>query len=41
MIKIHPHAKERMFERGVEEREVIDTVLKGEYFPVKFSRNRQ
>ncbi len=39
MIKIHPHAKERMFERGVEEREVIDTVLKGEYFPVKFSRN--
>ena len=39
MIKIHPHAKEHMLERGVEEKEVMDTVLKGESFPVKFDRN--
>ena len=39
MIKIHPHAKERMIERGVNEREVIETVTNGELFPVKLGRN--
>ena len=39
MIKIHPHAKERMTERGINEKEVIETVENGELFPVKFGRN--
>lgn len=39
MIKIHPHAKERMLERGVKEKEVIETVTKGEPFLAKFGRN--
>lgn len=38
MIYIHTHAKERIAERGVTEEEVIDTVLKGETFAVKFNR---
>jgi hypothetical protein len=39
MIKIHPHAKERMTDRGVNEKEVIETLGNGESFPVKFGRN--
>jgi len=37
-IKIHPHAKERMEERGATEEEIIKTVEEGENFPVKFGR---
>ena len=36
MIKIHPHAKERMLERGVKEEEVV---TRGEPFLAKFNRN--
>ena len=39
MIKIHAHAKERMAERGINEKEVIETLENGESFPVKFGRN--
>ncbi|MDN3515910.1 MAG: DUF4258 domain-containing protein [Candidatus Brocadia sp.] len=38
MVKLHPHAKERMAERGATEDEVIATVERGETFPVKFGR---
>jgi len=37
-IKIHPHAKERIQERGTTEKEVIKTVEEGEQFPAKFGR---
>jgi hypothetical protein len=37
-IKIHPHAKERMHERGASEDEAIRTIEKGEKFPAKFGR---
>ena len=37
-VDIHPHAKMRMSERGVEEGEIIDTVEKGEQFPAKYGR---
>ena len=37
-IKIHPHVKERMEERGATEEEIIKTVEEGENFPVKFGR---
>jgi hypothetical protein len=37
-ITIHPHAKERMQERGATEKEVIKTVEQGEKFPVKFGK---
>ena len=37
-IKIHPHAKERMQNRGTSENEVIKTVEQGEEFPAKFGR---
>lgn len=37
-IQLHPHAKERMTERGVSEKEVIKTVEEGELFPAKFGR---
>ena len=37
-VRIHPHARERMEERGATEEEVIETVRKGERFPVKFGR---
>jgi hypothetical protein len=37
-INIHPHAKERMQERGVTKEEVVETILKGESFTVKFNR---
>lgn len=37
-IKIHPHAKARMQERGATEEEVIRTVETGENFPAKFGR---
>jgi hypothetical protein len=34
-IMIHPHAKERMEERGATENEVRTTIIKGEKFPAK------
>jgi hypothetical protein len=37
-IQIHPHATERMKERGATEKEIIKTVEKGERFPAKFGR---
>lgn len=38
MVKLHIHAKERLFERGATETEVITTVEKGESFPAKYDR---
>jgi hypothetical protein len=38
-IRIHPHAQERMIERGTNEEEVISTVERGERFPAKFERS--
>lgn len=38
MIKIHPHAKTRLKERGASEEEVVATVEEGETFKAKFGR---
>lgn len=37
-VKFHPHARERMKERGATENEVKATVEHGERFPAKFGR---
>ncbi len=37
-ISFHPHALERMKERGATEEEVRATVSQGEHFPAKFGR---
>lgn len=37
-VSLHPHAKERLAERGASETEVIATVTGGEQFPAKFGR---
>jgi hypothetical protein len=37
-VRIHPHAHQRMHERGATEEEVTATVEQGELFPVKFAR---
>ncbi len=37
-IRLHPHAIERLRERGTTEEEVIATVREGEQFPAKFGR---
>jgi hypothetical protein len=37
-ISIHPHARERMTERGASEAEVLATIQGGERFPAKFGR---
>lgn len=37
-VRLHPHAQERMEERGATEAEVITTVEAGESFPAKFGR---
>ena len=37
-VRFHPHAVERMRERGVTEEEVRATVERGEPFPAKFGR---
>ena len=37
-VALHPHAKERLIERGATEAEVIATVTEGEQFPAKFGR---
>lgn len=38
MVKLHPHAQERLLERGASETEVIATVEGGESFPAKYGR---
>lgn len=38
-IRFHPHAVERMVERGATEAEVMSTIEKGEWFPAKFGRD--
>jgi hypothetical protein len=37
-IVIHPHAQDRMRERGAGDAEVISTIEVGERFPAKFGR---
>jgi len=37
-IRLHPHALERLVERGATEDEVINTVAGGERFPAKYGR---
>ena len=37
-VRIHPHAKKRMAERGASNAEAIETVAEGEKFPAKFGR---
>lgn len=37
-IQIHPHAIDRMQERGATEDEILKTVEGGERFPAKFGR---
>ena len=37
-VRLHPHARERLDERGATEAEVIVTVETGEAFPAKFGR---
>jgi hypothetical protein len=37
-IRIHPHARIRLVERGATEAEVLATVEQGERFPAKFGR---
>ena len=37
-VRLHPHAKERLVERGATEVEVIAAVGEGERFPAKFGR---
>lgn len=37
-VRFHPHARERMIERGASEDEVEAAVEEGEEFPAKFRR---
>ena len=37
-VRFHPHAQERMRERGTTEDEVKNTIRQGEQFPAKFNR---
>ncbi len=37
-VRLHPHAQERLVDRGATEVEVIATVESGERFPAKFGR---
>jgi hypothetical protein len=38
MVRLHPHARQRMQERGVTEEEIQATVAQGEQFPARFGR---
>lgn len=38
MVRLHPHARERVQERGATEEEIQATVAQGEQFPAKFGR---
>ena len=40
MVRLHPHARARLAERGVTEAEVINTVETGTRSPAKFGRTR-
>jgi len=37
-VRLHPHARERLGERGATEPEVVATIVGGEKFPAKFGR---
>lgn len=37
-VRLHPHARSRLAERGVTEAEVMETVQEGEQFPAKYGR---
>ncbi len=37
-VRLHPHARDRLAERGATEAEVVATVEGGESFPAKFGR---
>ncbi len=37
-VELHPHASERLSERGATQAELVDTVLHGERFSAKFGR---
>ena len=37
-MRIHPHARDRMIERGASEDEIAGTIRDGERFPAKFGR---
>jgi len=37
-VRFHPHAHERMAERGTSEQEVADALREGEQFEAKFGR---
>jgi hypothetical protein len=37
-VRLHPHARERIEERGATEEETILTVEQGEQFPARFGR---
>jgi len=37
-VRFHPHALDRLRERGAEEAEVIATVVGGEAFPARYGR---
>lgn len=38
IVRLHPHARERIGERGATESEVVATIESGERFPAKFGR---
>ena len=38
MVRLHPHARERMQERGATGEEIQATVAQGEQFPARFGR---
>jgi hypothetical protein len=37
-VRLHPHARERIAERGATDGEVVVTVRSGERFPAKYGR---
>jgi len=37
-VRLHPHARVRLAERGATEREILATVESGERFPARFGR---
>lgn len=38
MVTLHPHAQDRLLERGASKEEVVATVEGGESFPAKYGR---
>ncbi len=38
VVRVHPHAEERLWERGATRDEVISVMETGEQFPAKFGR---